>query len=62
MQNKQQTIFQPIFDKAQEAIKTVAKENGFKYILDVSQGYILYFPEEESYDILSLVKTKLGIQ
>ncbi len=62
MQNKQQTLFQPIFDKAQDAIKIVAQENGFKYILDVSQGYVLYFPDEESYDILSLVKAKLGIQ
>lgn len=62
IQNKQQALFQPIIDKAQGAIKEVAEENSFKYILDVSQGYVLYFPDEESFDILSLVKAKLGIE
>ena len=62
LQNKQQTLFQPIIEKAQNAIKEVAKENGFNYILDVGQGgYVLYFPEDESFDILPLVKAKLGI-
>jgi outer membrane protein len=61
LQNKQATLFQPIIDKAQSAIKAVAKENGFTYILDVGSGAVLYFPEEETYDILPLVKAKLGI-
>ncbi len=62
MQNKQQELFQPIADKAQAAIKEVAKENGFTYILDLSMGAVVYFPEDESYDILPLVKAKLGIK
>ncbi len=62
LQNRQQELFQPIIDRAQTAIKEVAQENDFKYILDVSRGYVLYFPDEESYDILSMVKVKLGIE
>jgi hypothetical protein len=37
----------------------VAKENGFTYIFDVSAGSLLYQPESDN--VLSLVKTKLGI-
>lgn len=62
MQDKQQELFQPIADRAQAAIKEVAKENGFTYILDLSVGAVVYFPEDETYDILSLVKAKLGIK
>ena len=61
LQNKQATLFQPIIEKAQSAIKAVAEENGFTYILDVGSGAVLYFPESETFDILPLVKTKLGI-
>ena len=62
MQNKQQELFQPIADKAQAAIKEVAQENGFTYILDLSIGSVVYYPEDEAYNILSLVKAKLGIE
>lgn len=47
--------------KATNAIKEVAKENGFTYIFDMSSGAIL-FASETSEDILPLVKKKLGIQ
>ena len=61
---KQQELFQPMIDKAQNAIKSVAEENGYTYILDIAaqSGAVLYFPEGETYNILPLVKAKLGIQ
>ncbi len=62
LQNKQQELFKPIIEKAQNAIKAVAEENGFTYVLDVGTGAVVYFPEDESYDILPLVKAKLGIK
>lgn len=62
LQRKQQELLQPIIDKAQKAIKAVAEENKFTYILDVAQGTVLYYPEEESYNIIKLVKTKLGLK
>lgn len=56
---KEGEVYQPILDKARQAIQDVAKENGFTYIFDVSAGSLLYQPEGD--DILSLVKVKLGI-
>ncbi len=61
MQKKQQELMQPIIDKANQAIKDVARENGFIYIFDVASGSILYY-SEKSVDILPLVKKKLGIE
>ena len=48
----------PIKTKALEAIKTVAKENGYTYILDVSA--VIVAPPGD--DLLPLVKKKLGIK
>ena len=64
LQAAQQELFQPILDKAQKAIKEVSEENGFTYVFDVSPqgGMVVYFPEDETFDILPLVKAKLGIQ
>ncbi len=60
LQQQQQTMLQPILEKANTAIKDVAEENGFVYIFDVSRGNPVYF-SEKSTDILPLVRTKLGL-
>ena len=62
MQNKQMELMQPVLAKAEKAIKDVAKENSFTYIFDLARGPIIYFDETVSTDILSLVKTNLGIE
>jgi len=59
LQKKEQTLLQPIIDKAKNAINDVAKENGYTYILDSSVGVVLYSIEGD--DILPIVKSKLGI-
>ena len=56
---KQQELYDPLITKAKNAINTVAKENGFTYILDVSMGTVLYF--DSGIDVLPLVKAKLGL-
>lgn len=56
-QAKYQLLINPILDKAKKAIEMVAKENGYKYVLDASAGFILY--SEQSDDILPIVKKKL---
>ena len=61
MQKRQGELMQPIVEKAQNAIQSVARENGFIYVFDVSVGSLVYF-SEESVDILPLVKVNLGIQ
>lgn len=55
-----QTKIIPIRQKAMDAIKAVAKEKGYTYVLDESQGHILVSPPGD--DLLAAVKTKLGIK
>ncbi len=57
-QAKYQMLINPILEKAKKAIEIVAKENGYKYVLDSSAGFILY--SEPSDDILPLVKKKMA--
>jgi outer membrane protein len=57
---KKQEIFKPILDKAEKAIKEVAKEKGFDYVFDVSTGSVLVTRDADN--MLPLVKAKLGIQ
>jgi outer membrane protein len=65
-QNQAQELYQqeaqkkiaPIRDKAMDAIRIVAKENGYSYILDINS--IIVAPPGD--DVLPLVKKKLGIK
>jgi len=59
LQQKEQMLVQPLLDKAEKAIKTVATENGYDYVLDTSAGLVLHFPEGDN--ILPLVKSHLQI-
>jgi len=59
---KQNQLMQPVIQKAEKAIKDVAREGGFTYIFDLSRGPIIYFDETISENILDKVKAKLGIQ
>ncbi|MES3019632.1 MAG: OmpH family outer membrane protein [Bacteroidota bacterium] len=56
---KRTELYQPVFKKAEDAVKVVAKEKGFAYVFDVSQPGVVYFDGGE--DLLAAVKTKLGI-
>lgn len=56
---KSEDLLKPIRDNINTAINTVAKEEGYTYIFDYSVGIILY--AEESTDVGSLVKAKLGL-
>ncbi|MDX2171775.1 MAG: OmpH family outer membrane protein [Bacteroidota bacterium] len=56
-QRKYGELTAPIMDKAKKGIEAVAKEAGYKYVLDTSTGNVLY--SEASDDILMAVKKKL---
>jgi outer membrane protein len=58
MQQKQQELLAPIQKKATDAIQTVAKENGYTYVL--SKEALFVSPAAE--DLMPLVKKKLGIK
>lgn len=57
---KKEELYSPILEKADKAIKEVAKSNNFDYVFDASRGNILY--AKESDNIMPLVKAKLGIK
>ncbi|MBS1587907.1 MAG: OmpH family outer membrane protein [Bacteroidetes bacterium] len=57
---KKEELYSPILDKADKAIKEVAKEKGYDYIFDASAGMLLYAKDGDN--ILALVKAKLGIK
>ena len=56
---KQQELYDPLVNKAKNAINEVAKANGFTYILDISMGVVLYYEGGE--DVLPLVRANLGL-
>ncbi|MCX6245767.1 MAG: OmpH family outer membrane protein [Bacteroidetes bacterium] len=60
LQAKQQELLQPIVLKAKTAIKEVAKENKYTYILNAIEDVVLF--SEPADDIMPLVKKKLEIQ
>lgn len=59
LQKKNDELSRPIYDKANKAVAAVAKENGYKYIIDSSVGGLLY--SEPADDVMNLVVKKLNI-
>jgi outer membrane protein len=60
LQAKQQELLQPFITKAKDAVKDVAKENKYTYVINAIEDIVIY--SEPTDDILPLVKKKLGIQ
>ncbi|MCC6684048.1 MAG: OmpH family outer membrane protein [Bacteroidia bacterium] len=59
VQKKEQELLEPIVKKAKEAVQAVAKEQGYTYVFDSSQGAMIMFPESDN--LMNLVKKRLGI-
>jgi outer membrane protein len=59
-QAKQQELLDPLVSQAKNAIKEVAKENKYTYVLNGIEDIVLY--SESTDDLMPLVKKKLGIQ
>jgi outer membrane protein len=59
LQKKQNELLEPMVKKAKKAIEDVAKESGYKQVLDTSSGSVLY--NDPADDILNLVKKKLNL-
>ncbi len=57
---KKQEVYTPLLEKADKAIKEVAKEKGYDYIFDTAQQAILYGKDGDN--VLGLVKAKLGLK
>lgn len=60
LMDKENELTAPIIQKARKAVEDVAKENGFTYIFNSTEGLLLYAAPSD--DVMPLVKKKLGIQ
>ncbi len=56
---KREEMYAPILEKVRNTIEQIGKEQGYTMIFDSSVGGIL--SADESDDLISVVKTKLGI-
>ncbi|MBX9853032.1 MAG: OmpH family outer membrane protein [Cytophagaceae bacterium] len=64
MQRKQAQLLDPVIQKVQNAIDSVAKENGYTYIFSTSAGStaaIILYAKNKDEDITLLVLKKLGV-
>ena len=59
-EKKRSELYDPILKKAEDAVKAVAKEKGYAYVLDTTQPGVVYF--EGGIDMLADVKAKLGLK
>jgi len=60
LQAKESELTAPIIEKARNAVKDVAKEAGYTFIFNSTEGLLLY--TETADDIMPLVKKKLGLK
>ncbi|MBN2173219.1 MAG: OmpH family outer membrane protein [Bacteroidales bacterium] len=59
LQSKEAELTSPIIEMAKKAVEDVAKESGYTYIFNSTEGLLLY--AKPSDDIMDLVKAKLKI-
>jgi outer membrane protein len=62
LQQKQVELLNPIIEKATNAVKEVAAEGKFNYIMDSSQSKAVLIYVDGGEDVMDKVKAKLGIQ
>ncbi|MBR5249907.1 MAG: OmpH family outer membrane protein [Bacteroidales bacterium] len=61
MQNKQNQLFTPIYQKVAAAIEKIAKTNALVYVFDTSAQGLLYVDDQASMDLTVPVKNELSI-
>ena len=61
LQLKQEELLTPLLDKIKQTIAVVAKEKGYDYVMDTSEGSGVIY-SNTSHDLMPAVKTKLGIK
>src|SRR6056297_967799 len=59
LQKKENDLIRPVIEKAREAIQTVAREQGFDYVLDSTTGTGVILADGK--DLMTDVKAELGM-
>lgn len=62
IEKKNAELAKPLYEKAKKAIADVAKEKGYKLVIDSSDAVSAVLYSEPADDIFPLVKLKLGIK
>ena len=57
----QQNQMLPIFEKAKAAVEKIAKEKNLLFVFELSANPVAYFNEQQSVNLLPLVKAELGV-
>lgn len=57
----EQRLYDPIFEKAKNAVSKIAKEKGLMFVFELSTKPVVYYNEAQSVDLLPLAKAALGI-
>jgi outer membrane protein len=60
LDEKKNQLLQPIITKVDDAIKSVATEQGFIFVID--SGQMLFTDEKKCTNILPLLKAKMGVK
>ena len=60
LQDKEEELTAPIINRARNAVKDVAKESGYTFVFNSTEGLLLY--TESADDTMPLVKKKLGLK
>lgn len=61
LQRKQEELLAPLLEKVKKTIAEVAKSNGYSYVMDTTDGSGIIY-SDAAYDIMPLVKAKLGLK
>ncbi|MEZ5197738.1 MAG: OmpH family outer membrane protein [Bacteroidales bacterium] len=59
LQDKEVELTTPIIEKARKAVEKVAKNNGYTYVFNSTEGLLMY--AEPADNIIEMVKAELGI-
>ena len=61
LQIKQEELLSPLLEKVKKTISEVAKANGYAYVMDATEGSGIIY-SDSSFDLMPLVKAKLGVK
>ncbi|HAV26262.1 MAG TPA: hypothetical protein DCX01_08790 [Bacteroidetes bacterium] len=61
LQIKQEELLFPLLEKVKKTISEVAKANGYAYVMDTTEGSGIIY-SDSSFDLMPLVKAKLGVK
>ncbi|MFT4996232.1 MAG: outer membrane protein [Bacteroidia bacterium] len=61
LQIKQEELLSPLLEKVKTTISEVAKANGYAYVMDTTEGSGIIY-SDSSFDLMPLVKAKLGVK